>query len=125
MATPAGAITTGVLSAVTYVKDNRLLPRGFDKRKVPVDVAVHGGALDDPDFEGGQDRVRYSIDVASAQGPLLVEVQLWYQPIAYRWVENLRTYDAVEPRRFADYFDEMSSASALILTRAARTISEP
>jgi hypothetical protein len=125
MATPVGAITTGVLSAVTYAKDNRLLPRGFDKRKVPVDVAVHGGALDDPDFEGGQDRVRYSIDVASAQGPLLVEVQLWYQPIAYRWVENLRTYDAVEPRRFADYFDEMSSASALILTRAARTISEP
>ena len=35
MATPAGTVTTGVLSAVSYVKDNRLLPRGFDKRTVP------------------------------------------------------------------------------------------
>jgi hypothetical protein len=125
MATPAGAITTGVLSAVTYAKDNRLLPRGFDKRKAPADVAVHGAALNDPDFGGGEDRVRYSIDVAGVRGPLLVEVQLWYQPIAYRWVENLRTYDAAESRRFVDYFDEMSSASALMLTRAARTVSEP
>ena len=65
------------------------------------------------------------VDVAGAQGPFLVDVQLWYQPIAYRWVENLRTYDAAEPRRFVDYFDEMSPASALMLTRAARTISEP
>jgi hypothetical protein len=125
MATRAGAITTGVLSAVTYVKDNRLLPRGFNKRTAPADVAVHGAALDDPDFVGGEDRVRYSIDVASARGPLLVDVQLWYQPIAYRWVENLRTYKATEPQRFVGYFDEMSPASALMLTRAARTISEP
>jgi hypothetical protein len=95
--------------ALSYVKDSRLLPRGFDKRTTPADVAVHGGALDDPDFSAGGDRVRYSIDVAGARGPLLVEVQLWYQPIAYRWVENLRTYEAIEPQRFVDYFDEMSS----------------
>ena len=124
MATREGVITTGVLSAASYVKDNRLLPRGFDKRAAPADVAVHGAALDDADFRGGEDRVRYSIDLAGAQGPLTIEVQLWYQPIAYRWVENLRTYDSAEPRRFVGYFDEMSQASALMLTRAVRGLSD-
>ena len=32
MVDQAGAVTTGLLTAVRYVKDNRLLPRGFDKR---------------------------------------------------------------------------------------------
>ena len=32
-------------SALRYVKDNRLLPEGFDKRSAPKDVAVHGDAL--------------------------------------------------------------------------------
>jgi hypothetical protein len=125
MATPAGGVTTGVLSAASYVKDNRLLPRGFAKRTVPADVAVHGAALDDADFTGGEDRVRYSIDVAGAQGPFVVDVQLWYQPIAYRWVENLRTYDAAEPRRFVDYFHAMAPSSGLMITRATRTTSGP
>ena len=31
MGTPAGAPTTGLLQATQYLKDNRLLPRGFDK----------------------------------------------------------------------------------------------
>lgn len=123
MATPAGAVTTGVLSAVSYVKDNRLLPKGFDKRAVPADVAVRGAALDDPDFVGGEDRVRYSVDVAGAQGPFLVEVQLWYQPVGHRWIENLRAYDAAELRRFVGYFDAMSPATALVLARATRATS--
>ncbi len=123
-ATPAGAITTGVLTATRYAKDNRLLPRGFEKRAAPADVAVHGAALDDPDFSGGEDRVRYSIGIAGTGGPLLVETLLWYQPIAYRWVENLRTYKAAEPQRFVGYFDEMSPASALMLTREARSITD-
>jgi hypothetical protein len=125
MATAAGGVTTGVLSAVSYVKDNRLLPRGFDKRAVPFDIAVHGAALDDADFTGGEDRVRYSIDVKESQGPLLVEVTLWYQPVGYRWVENLRGYDAAEPRRFVGYYEDMSSGSALVLARTTRTVAGP
>jgi hypothetical protein len=118
MGNRAGAVTTGLLSAVSYLKDNRVLPRGFDKRGVPADVAVHGDALEDPDFLGGQDSVRYSVDVSAAQGPFVVEAQLWYQPIGHRWAQNLRSYDAAEPRRFVRYFDEMASSSALLLARA-------
>ena len=45
--------------ASRYLKDNRLLPHGFDKRTAEPDIAVHGAALDDPDFTGAGDRVRY------------------------------------------------------------------
>ena len=45
-----GTPTTGLLHGVRYVKDNRLLPRGFDKSTASADVAVHGAAATDADF---------------------------------------------------------------------------
>jgi hypothetical protein len=122
MGTETRAVTTGLLSAVSYLKDNRVLPRGFDKGTAPGDVAVQGEALADPDFGAGEDRVRYSIDAAGAPGPLMIEVQLWYQSIAYRWAQNLRGYSAAEPQRFVSYYDQWASESALMLTRAARIV---
>ena len=80
MGTATGQVTTGLLSAVTYLKDNRLPPRGFDKRTAPGDVAVHGDALADPDFGAGEDRVRYSVDTGRrsravhGRGPTVVPV---------------------------------------------------
>jgi len=122
MGTETRAVTTGLLSAVSYLKDNRILPRGFDKRTAPGDVAVHGDALADPDFSAGEDRVRYSIDTGGVRGPFTIEVQLWYQSIAYRWAQNLRGYSSAEPQRFVAYYDQMAPAAALMLTRAARTV---
>jgi len=118
MVDQAGAVTTGLLSAVRYVKDNRLLPRGFDKRTADKDIAVHGGAADDADFTGAGDRVRYSIALSDAEGPFQLEAELWYQPISYRWATNLKKYDAVEPRRFTGYYDAMAAGSAVMLVKA-------
>jgi hypothetical protein len=119
---PNGAVTTGLLTAVRYLKDNRLLPRGFDKRTAEPDIAVHGGALDDPDFAAGSDRVRFSVDISGARGPFSVDAELLYQPIGFRWANNLKTYDAPEPRRFTGYYDAMAAASAttLALARSSR-----
>jgi len=114
----AGSLTTGLLSAVGYLKDNRLTPRGFDKRTASKDVAVVGGALEDSDFGAGGDRIRYSVALGDAQGPFQIEAELCYQPVAYRWAENLRRYDAAEPRRFSGYYDAMAPASAVVLARA-------
>jgi hypothetical protein len=122
MGTSAGAVTTGLLSAVSYLKDNRIVPKGFDKATAPADVAVHGGARSDPDFTAGEDRVRYRIDVSKAEGPLTVEAELWYQSIGYRWAQNLKAYDAPEPRRFVDYYEQMAPASAIRLKGATATV---
>jgi hypothetical protein len=114
-----GAVTTGLLSAVGYLKDNRLLPRGFDKRTADADVAVHGEALADPDFAGAGDRVRYSIPLNGAVGPYIVSAELLYQPIGFRWANNLKRYDAAEPRRFTTYYDAMSGATTTTLARSS------
>jgi hypothetical protein len=116
-----GAVTTGLLTGVRYLKDNRLLPRGFDKRTAEPDIAVHGAAVNDGDFTGAGDRVRYSIGVADAQGPFTVEAELLYQPIGYRWANNLKAYDkAAEPRRFTGYYDSMADSSTSVLARAQK-----
>ena len=115
------AVTTGLLTALRYVKDNRILPHGFDKRTADKDVAVHGEAEQDADFAGGSDQIRYSIAVEDGQGPFRVEAELWYQPIAYRWAMNLKKYDAMEPKRFVGYYEEMASGSGVMLAHATAT----
>ena len=113
--------TTGLLSAVRFIKDNRLLPSGFNKNSVDQEIAPQGEATKDADFTAGGDRIRYSMPVGSAQGPFQVEAELWFQPISYRWAANLKPYNAMEPQRFTRYYDAMSSGSGLMLTRAVVT----
>ena len=119
------AVTTGLLQGVRYVKDNRLLPTGFDKATAGPDIAVHGRARADADFAAGGDRVRYSVELAGARGPLTVEAALWYQSIGYRWAENLRPYDAPEPRRFVGYYEAMASASGVVMAQDAVSLDVP
>jgi len=120
LADASGAVTTGLLRAVRYAKDNRLLPEGFDKATAEDDIKVHGGAVGDADFGGGGDRIRYSLSVGSAPGPFTVSASLMFQPIAHRWASNLRDYEAGEPRRFVGYYESMAGVSTetLAMTRA-------
>jgi hypothetical protein len=117
-----GMPTTGLLTAVRFVKDNRLLPSGFDKRRVEREIAPHGGAVDDDDFTGGSDRIRYAVPLGGAQGPFTVDAELWFQPISYRWAANLKAYDAVETQRFTRYYDAMSTGSAIVVARAGARV---
>ena len=117
-----GSPTTGLLQGVRYVKDNRLLPRGFDKSTASADVAVHGAATGDADFQSGGDRVRYSIDVSRAQGPITLDAELRFQTISFRWAHNLGTYAAAETKRFFSYYDSMAQASWLSIARAMARI---
>lgn len=114
-------VTTGLIAAVGYLKDNRLLPSGFDKRSADKDIAVVGDAADDPAFVAGNDVVRYSVPLESGNGPFHVAVELWYQPIGFRWAHNLEPYDAKETRRFVNYYSSMSSGSATVLAHAEAT----
>ena len=121
MVDTSGSPTTGLLSATRYVKDNRLLPRGFDKHTAGEDIAVLGAAAEDKDFSGAGDRIRYAVALGDAQGPFQIDAELWYQPISYRWAANLRTYNAAETRRFSRYYDSLADTSGVILARASAT----
>jgi len=118
-----GHVTTGLVTTVGYIKDNRLLPAGFDKKTASPDIAVVGDAADDPNFTDAGSLIHYSADLKNSSGPFTVEVELWYQPIGFRWAHNLARYDAPETKRLVGYYDSMPQASAIMLAKTQATIS--
>jgi len=117
----SGHVTTGLLSAIGYLKDNRLLPSGFNKQNAEKDIAVIGEAADDPNFTDKGSVIRYSVSTGNVAGPFHIQAELWYQPIGFRWAHNLSPYTAVEPQRFVTYYESMSSSTAVILAKAEAT----
>ena len=65
--------------------------------------------------------VRYRVPVTAGTGVRL-DVELRYQPIAYRWAQNLSGYKAEEPQRFVGYYNRLASASSVVVGTAAQVI---
>jgi hypothetical protein len=118
---PEGHVTTGLLTAVGYLKDNRLLPSGFDKNSADKDIQVVGDAADDPNFTDKGSMVRYSVAVDPSAGPFHIAAELWYEPIAFRWAHNLAPYQAHEAQRLVNYYDSLASGAAMMLGRTEAT----
>jgi hypothetical protein len=117
----ASAPTTGLLSATQYLKDNRLLPRGFDKTTALPEIGVFGAARGDVDFTGAGDHVRYRVPV-SGEGPYRIEAELRYQSIGYRWATNLEPIKAVEPQKFTEYYKATAAGSSVVVASAIVTV---
>jgi hypothetical protein len=83
-----GAVTYTLLRGAKYLKDNRILPAGFDKATAPADVKVVGPARKDENFVGGSDNVRYQIAGLPA-GRYSVRVDLVYQTLAHGFAKDL------------------------------------
>jgi hypothetical protein len=109
-----GGVTTALLRGAGYLKDNRLLPSGFDKGTALEDIAVRGQAVEDADFLGNGDRVPYTVELGSAEGPFTVTVELLYQSVGYRWAENLRRHEAPETDRFLGYYEAVSNLPVVV-----------
>ncbi len=118
LGSPEGHVTTGLLDAVGYLKDNRLLPSGFDKGSADHDIGVIGNAAGDPEFTGGGDRVQYIVSISNAEGPFQIAAELWYQPIGFRWAHNLAGYKTSETDRMVQYYDSLSTTTAVVLAHA-------
>ena len=112
-----GNVTTALLRGVRYLKDNRLLPEGFDKAAAASDVAVQGAA--DADFTGGGDRVRYRINAGDGVTSVSVTARLLFQTIGYRWARNLADYDAFETNRFVGYYEANANGSVMVLAESS------
>jgi len=116
-----GYVTTGLLNAVGYLKDNRLLPSGFNKISAAKDIEVVGDAAQDPNFSDKGSLVRYSVAADPSLGPFHIEAELWYEPIGFRWAHNLGAYQAEEPQRLVTYYNSLASDAAVVLAKAEAT----
>jgi hypothetical protein len=122
MSDAAGRPTTGLLQGVRYLKDNRLVPKGFDKKTAGSQIAVVGAAAQDDDFGDSGDRVQFAIDVNPADGPFELHAELRFQVIGFRWAENLRAYKSEETTRFVGYYESMASSSSEVLVAQRQRI---
>ena len=82
-------VTYTLLRGQTYVKDNRLLPVGFDKATAGKDFAVAGTALADANFDSGSDQVSYQINLNGHGGPYTVKAEVLFQSLSYRSTMDL------------------------------------
>lgn len=101
---PEGSQTTVLLAASDYLKDNRLLPSGFEKTTASEDIKPRGSAYADQDFIAGEDTILYQVELGNSTGPFTVEAELLYQPISFRWAEDLKMYDTDQILRFSEYY---------------------
>lgn len=111
-----GAVTYSLLSAAAYAKDNRLLPRGFEKATADADIAPAGLAAVDDDFVAGGDRVTYETAVMDGAGPFTVTASLYYQSIGFRFLEDLRQDTSPEGDAFLSYYDAADKTPVLVAT---------
>lgn len=114
LADGAGAPTFLLLRGEGWVKDNRLLPAGFDRagaRDAEIDaVGVDG----DADFVGGADVVHYEVDVTGATLPLTIEVELLYQPLSARWAAELFASGTPEALGFQVMYEAADRSPELV-----------
>ena len=106
-------VTYTLLRGAIYLKDNRLLPNGFNKLTAPEDVAVAGDAYDDDDFIGGSDQISYRIG-GLAGGNYTVRTELVYQTIAYGFVRDLFEDNSAEVNDFKKMYNESSSKTSVL-----------
>ena len=89
MADMSGAPTYRLLRGASFLKDNRLLPRGWSQNNLNIDLIAPQGVEGDTDYTTGGDRLDFQIDVSNTSGPFIVEAQLLYQTLGNRWAEEI------------------------------------
>jgi hypothetical protein len=107
-----GNVTYNLLRGASYLKDNRLLPTGFDKTTASADTGVYGDALTDANFTGGSDQVTYKISLKGS-GPYTVTAQLLYQTVSYQFSKAFIGNDSLV-QTFLSYYQSADKTPELI-----------
>lgn len=107
-----GNVTYNLLRGSSYLKDNRLLPTGFDKVTASADTGVYGEALTDANFTGGSDQVTYKISLKGS-GPYTVTARLLYQTVSYQFSKAFVGNDSLV-QTFLSYYQSADKTPELI-----------
>ncbi|SHE22944.1 cytochrome c family protein [methanotrophic endosymbiont of Bathymodiolus puteoserpentis (Logatchev)] len=103
-------LTYTLLRAKSYVKDNRLLPLGFNKDTAANKIKVRGDAELDEDFMAGGDVVQFNLKQFSGQ-EYTIKAELIYQTVSYAFAADLFQDTSLEVKRFKQMFNASSFKS--------------
>ena len=87
MADTDNKLTYTFMQASKYLKDNRILPKGY-KSNTPANAQAYGEALNDNDFIGGSDTVAYEVSGLPV-ADYSITVTLLYQTMSYGFAQDL------------------------------------
>ena len=112
-------VTYTLLRGSYYLKDNRLLPKGFEKATAVDDIGVFGAASTDDNFIGGSDKVTYRVDTSGYSGQISIEAVLNYQAISYPFYTDMIKDSDEEPlvKRFKNFYEATDSYKSAIAVR--------
>lgn len=109
MADSNGQLTHSQLRAAGYLKDNRVLPAGYQHHLAPRDIRPDSATLQDGDYSDSQglDHTHFRLDGLAA-GPYVVEAELKYQALSWPALTDLVAESASDPliARFARMNDK-------------------
>lgn len=108
-------VTVTLLRASQYLKDNRIVPPGFDPATAAEDIRPAGYSLNDPDFGFGHDEITYQLG-GLAESRYQVSVELRHQAISYPYLRDLAELsDDPVISRFLNLYDAVRPGSELIV----------
>lgn len=118
MADSEGKPTYALLRGASYLKDNRLLPRGWDPNGDIARIASVGTSTD-PDFGPGGDQVTYRF--AAPTGAVTITARLQYQSLSPRYADELFAWDTPEVRAFRVMYEGADHTPELV-SKATNTV---
>lgn len=117
-----GEVTGVLLNATRYLKDNRILPRGWSDAHPNAPLTMPVGTDADTNFVAGHDDVSYR--VALPPGAASVRVELLYQTLSPTELELLSDHPTPATERFRQMMEARPPAPRTI-SSAERGLSSP
>lgn len=112
MADPDGKPTYALLRGATYLKDNRLLPRGWRSDHQDVARIAPVGTSGDASFAAGGDVVTYRFSAPA--GAVTITARLQYQSLSPRYADELFGWDTPEVRAFRVMYEGADHTPELV-----------
>lgn len=118
-----GNPTTVLERADAPLKDNRLVPLGFNNTHFNYadTTFLAGNVLTDADFNDqfgaqgtGTDNLNYHIPLGGYTGQLNVRATVYYMSVPRRWLDEMFSYNSAEIDTFRNYFNEADHTPIVI-----------
>lgn len=105
MADVNGRPTFTLLRAAAHLKDNRLLPKGWNPSHPDAKhTGVYGAASQDTSFVDGADTITYEFRAPEANGPYRIRAAVLYQTMSPRFAAELFSFSTPEVETFKRYY---------------------
>jgi len=100
-----GNATFTLLRAAAHLKDNRILPRGWNPNHPDAKhTNVYGAASQDESFVDGADTITYELRAPAANGPYHIRAAFLYQTLSPRFAAELFSFSTAEVDTFSRYY---------------------